>query len=271
MALTRVSGVLHVVHPEPSGPSSLYHSSPFQLAARSRPTGFFTPPVALFPVLVSVTRSTNGDLCQELPECADAPLLRIDALRTPHVGPVSLTVSARQRIVICGPSGSGKTLFLRALADLDPNEGEVYLSGKRRDYYPPAQWRKQVGMLPAEACWWAETVGEHFPVQDRSLLSALGFALDVMRWPVTRLSSGERQRLALLRLLANQPRVLLLDEPTANLDPGNTRRVESAVRAYMTEIGACVLWVAHDQGQIERIADRVVRFVEGHLRAEPAP
>ena len=71
-----------------------------------------------------------------------------------------------------------------------------------------------------------------------------------------RLSSGERQRLALARLLANRPRVLLLDEPTANLDPVNIHRVEQLVKDYLAEQQAACLWVTHTREQIARIADR---------------
>ena len=73
---------------------------------------------------------------------------------------------------------------------------------------------------------------------------------------VARRSGGERQRVALLRMLANQPRVLLLDEPTANLDQDNVARVEKLVAAYMADQSAGVLWVSHDPRQTTRVARR---------------
>jgi putative ABC transport system ATP-binding protein len=88
---------------------------------------------------------------------------------------------------------------------------------------------------------------------------------------VARLSSGERQRFALLRLLANRPRVLLLDEPTANLDPDNVIRVEKLVATYMAAEGAGVLWVSHDPLQTTRVARRTLWMEAGRLSREPLP
>ena len=87
-----------------------------------------------------------------------------------------------------------------------------------------------------------------------------------MDWSVARLSSGERQRLALLRVLANRPPVLLLDEPTANLDEATTARVEALLKDYRTLHGAGVLWVSHDPQQLRRVADRHLRIADGRLQ-----
>ncbi|MDX5333301.1 MAG: ABC transporter ATP-binding protein [Gammaproteobacteria bacterium] len=179
-------------------------------------------------------------------------------LKTALFGPVSFAVAAGECLVLRGPSGAGKSQLLRALADLDPSEGEVWLEGVERRAMPVTAWRRAVGLLPAEAAWWHETVGAHFPEPAAVDVAALGFRAGVMDWEVTRLSSGERQRLALLRVLANRPRVLLLDEPTANLDDDNAARVEALVRAYLQEHGACALWVSHDPAEVQRMADQVL-------------
>ncbi|MHC4409801.1 MAG: ABC transporter ATP-binding protein [Planctomycetota bacterium] len=186
-------------------------------------------------------------------------MLEIRDLHRLHLGPISFGIDAGECVSLQGPSGSGKSLLLRALADLDPHEGEIRLDGATQSEMAGPEWRRRVGYLPAESGWWARTVGEHF-VGDADFgalnFGALGFNREVCDWDVSRLSTGERQRLALLRLLANGPDALLLDEPTANLDAGATEAVEAMVQQYRTQRGAPVLWVAHDEAQRRRVASR---------------
>ena len=139
-------------------------------------------------------------------------------------GPLSLDVDAGDCVCISGASGTGKSQLLRALADLDPHEGQLWLASRPCTEMPAHEWRAAVGLLPPESSWWLPAVHEHFRDGMPVPLERVGLTTAILDKPVTRLSSGERQRLALLRLLANRPRVLLLDEPTANLDPDNTRR-----------------------------------------------
>lgn len=164
-----------------------------------------------------------------------------------------------------GPSGSGKSLLLRAITDLDAHQGEVMLEGQACASFAAPQWRRQVGLLPAESQWWYEQVGAHFPAIDEVQWRALGFAPEVAQWEVARCSTGERQRLALLRLLANRPRVLLLDEPTASLDPNSVRLVEALIQQYREQQQAAVLWVSHDPSQIARVASRQYRINAGRI------
>ncbi|PLX47633.1 MAG: ATP-binding protein [Desulfobulbaceae bacterium] len=166
-------------------------------------------------------------------------------------------------LAITGPSGSGKSLFLRALADLDPHDGEIRLEGKPLESYAPWQWRRQVGYLPAESSWWLARVADHFPGQAVHLyqqLAEVGLSADIIKSPPHRLSSGERQRLSLLRLLQNQPRVLLLDEPTANLDHQSSALVERLLQTYRSTHGCVLLWVSHDREQAARVANRHLHF-----------
>jgi len=166
---------------------------------------------------------------------------------------VNFQAEPGQCLCIHGESGTGKTLLLRAIADLDPNEGIVELDNRARGSISPEQWRRQVTYLPAESFWWYETVAEHFEHNDTDW-SALGLPLQIGDWQVSRLSSGERQRLALLRALDHQPKVLLLDEVTANLDEDNTLKVETLIKSRLQQ-GLIVIWVSHDRAQRERMAD----------------
>lgn len=194
-----------------------------------------------------------------------SPVLTIKQLRTHHVGPLSFDIASGECIALSGPSGAGKTLLLRALADLDSHEGEVMLDGVACSTMRAHEWRLLVGLLTAESQWWLERIGDHFQHTDEKLLTELGFDKEVMRWEVSRCSTGERQRLALARLLQNRPSVLLLDEPTASLDAENVTRVEALVECLRLEQGVAVLWVSHDPVQVQRVADRHLRMENGGL------
>lgn len=144
--------------------------------------------------------------------------LSIKNLHCHHIGPLTLDVAAAQCVSFAGPSGAGKSILLKAIIDLIPNNGAVSFAGQSREQMRASEWRKQVGLLPAESFWWCNRVGDHFPelnVQQLEWFAQLGFDKQVLTWEVSRCSTGERQRLALLRLLCHGPKVLLLDEPTA--------------------------------------------------------
>lgn len=195
--------------------------------------------------------------------------LNARGLTTARIGPLDLALAAGECVGLAGPSGSGKTQLLRALADLDPRQGTLTLDGIPADDVEPTEWRRRVALLPAEPVWWAETVGAHFPPDVDPPLAALGLNPAILqRAPVT-CSTGERQRLALARLLARDPQVLLLDEPTANLDATSAGRVVDCIRERRTA-GAAVLWVAHDEAELARVADRRLTLVDGRPGAGEA-
>jgi UDP-glucose/iron transport system ATP-binding protein len=174
---------------------------------------------------------------------------------------VSLTVPGGQVVCLSGPSGSGKSRLLRAVADLEPHGGRVSLGDAVQLDVPAHQWRRRVVMVPADSQWWFDEVAGHFPDDAASRLpSALGFPPEVMAWSVSRLSSGERQRLALWRALVLEPEALLLDEPTANLDNESTQAIEAWLLDEIRRRQIAVLWVAHDPAQIHRVADAHYRI-----------
>jgi ABC-type iron transport system FetAB ATPase subunit len=182
--------------------------------------------------------------------------LTITNLSFQQRGPFSLRIESDQIVSLTGPSGAGKSLLLRAIADLDLHQGDCAVDDKTCNAMPAPQWRRLVGLLPAKSVWWFDTVGEHFQEREQPWLGNLGFETDVMNWTVSRLSTGEQQRLSLLRLLQNRPQVLLLDEPTASLDADNTRRVEQLINEYQRAQHCAILWVTHDRQQATRIAQR---------------
>lgn len=193
------------------------------------------------------------------------PLLQINQLSHKVIGPVSLVVEAGDCVCISGPSGSGKSLLLRAIADLDEHAGEVLLNGVAARDIPAHTWRSRVGLLPPESVWWLPRVGDHIHGDLPVRMEHIGLDSDMLARRVIRLSSGEKQRLALMRLLSNQPEVLLLDEPTANLDPENTRRIEAVIDEYRRARQAAIIWVSHDVSQVERVANRHFAVVAGEL------
>ncbi len=190
------------------------------------------------------------------------PLLQVKALRSAHGGPFSLALQAGECMVVLGRSGSGKSVLLRLIADLDPHEGEVWLQGRPRSSWPAPQWRRQVVYQAAEPAWWAPTAAEHMhgqtPERLAPLLVALGLERKALDADITRLSTGERQRLALVRSLVRRPQVLLLDEPTASLDVASALAMEQLLVAKMGEEGLAVLLVTHAREQADRIGHRLM-------------
>lgn len=182
----------------------------------------------------------------------------VQNIKIPGMQPIGLNISEGECIGISGDSGCGKTRFLRAIADLDEYEGDVYLENKNRLEFSGHEWRKKVCLLPAESQWWFDTVEMHFPekmnADTLSLFNTFGFETNVLNWQLSRCSSGEKQRIAIIRALLNKPRVLLLDEPTANLDAENSRKVESIVSVYLENNNAMAVWVTHNHAQLKRVS-----------------
>ncbi|MFT8719154.1 ATP-binding cassette domain-containing protein [Acetobacter sp.] len=197
--------------------------------------------------------------------------LTAHTLRSERVGPVSFHVQPGECLAITGASGSGKSVLLRLLADLDPYQGAVLLNGENSQTVPGAVWRQRVAYFPAEPGWWSERVADHLPdtPEVRVLLDDLGLPDRILTAEIRTLSTGERQRLALVRGLLHRPQVLLLDEPTSALDPEATARVESLINRYKQE-GAAIILVSHNTAQTDRMADRHLILKNGRLEESPA-
>ncbi|MBC7576675.1 MAG: ATP-binding cassette domain-containing protein [Tardiphaga sp.] len=194
--------------------------------------------------------------------------LALAGLRSALAGPFDLTLERGACASITGPSGSGKSLLLRMVADLDPNEGQVHLDGRSRATWSAPDWRKRVIYVAAESGWWAEDVAQHFAATERTAVRAMtdrfGLKSELLDGPVARLSTGEKQRLALARALLRAPLILLLDEPTSALDDESIERVELLLRERLTA-GMSILMVTHNGRQAERLARRHYLMSAGRL------
>ncbi len=197
------------------------------------------------------------------------PLLRAHGLAIDIGGrrllnDVSITLAPNEHLVVVGPSGIGKSSLLRVLAALDPlAAGELHLNGRTPTEIGIPMWRRQVTYvastppsLPHTARDWLTTIGalaaqRSARVDDAfAMASDWGVALELWDQPWSQLSGGERQRLALAVAVSRRPLVLLLDEPTANLDPASIERVEATLADR-----TCV-WVTHDPAQAKRVGSR---------------
>jgi ABC-type iron transport system FetAB ATPase subunit len=196
------------------------------------------------------------------------PRLRLQGLRTTLAGPFDIGISAGECIAVTGPSGSGKSLMLRMIADLDPNEGEAWLDGRPRSVFSGPAWRRHVVYAAADSGWWDDRVAVHFTdlTAARALGSRLGLKPELFDNSVLRLSTGERQRLALVRAILVESPVLLLDEPTGPLDGESVTRVEALLRERLAG-GTAVLMVTHDVAQAARLGSRHLQMREGRLEA----
>ncbi|SFH67238.1 ATP-binding cassette domain-containing protein [Bradyrhizobium sp. Gha] len=184
-------------------------------------------------------------------------MLTVSGLKRLHLS-VSFDLQDGECVALQGPSGVGKTVLLRSIADLDPNEGTVKLDGVLREAMPAPAWRKQVTYLAAEPGWRSDIVQEHFVAWDNalSLVKRLGLPDDCGPWSIQRLSTGERQRLGLVRALMLRSRVLLLDEPTSALDSASAAAVESLIAERVSN-GTSVVWSTHDNAQARRVGSRI--------------
>jgi phosphate-transporting ATPase len=196
-------------------------------------------------------------------------VLEIADLHRVGLRPTSFSLPDRTCIAVRGPSGAGKTLLMRAIADLDPNEGRVTLDGEDRTAIPAPLWRRRVTYVPAEPGWWADTIGEHYENWPGALplIERLGLTDEARNWTVIRCSTGERLRLALARALAVRPRVLLLDEPTAALDSVMVSAVETLIHELVAD-GMSTIWVTHDPAQAKRVAKRMLHVEAGEVRED---
>jgi tungstate transport system ATP-binding protein len=207
---------------------------------------------------------------------SDLPLVLDDvslqAGATAILSRLSLTITPGAPTLIVGPNGAGKTTLLRLCMGLDaPSTGSVTWGG-RADGKPvrrailfqrPVMLRRSTAANVAYALAQAGMPHKLRARRVDALLERVGLS-DLAQRPARRLSGGEQQRLALARALARDPEILLLDEPTANLDPAATRGVEEIV-LMAARSGIKIVMASHDLGQVRRLAGEVIFLVRGAL------
>ncbi|MCW5299406.1 ATP-binding cassette domain-containing protein [Herbaspirillum lusitanum] len=193
-----------------------------------------------------------------IPRAGSTEVLQVEGLYSALAGPYSFGLNGGECLVVSGPSGAGKSELLRMIADLDENTGEISLHGIRRQEMAAPEWRRRVVYQSAEPAWWEPTVGEHFEPSGLEeaciLLAQLNLPYGILNAEISRLSTGERQRLALIRSLLIRPKVLLLDEPTGALDQVNTAAVEAVLRDSL-HAGLALVLVTHSAEQAERLGN----------------
>ena len=187
-------------------------------------------------------------------------MLRVEKLRIAGLPLLNFEVGDGEWRAREGPSGFGKSRLARALAYLEAASGHIFVDGAERMEIAAPEWRRLVRYLSAEPGWWTDTAREALPKDKKSksaahrLMASLHLAPQLLDKPISVLSTGERQRLAIVRALIDAPPVLVLDEPTSALDPRNTALVEEVLR-YQLLNGRSILLISHDRDQVARLAD----------------
>ena len=183
---------------------------------------------------------------------------------------VDLRIAVGERVAIIGANGSGKSTLLRVLHGLlRPTEGRVQREGSMRQamvFQRPFALRMTALSNVALALWLRGTGWRDAKEQALLALRKVGLGSIALRNART-LSGGQLQRLALARAWSLQPHVLLLDEPTASLDPHAKREVE-ALMADFAESGTTLVFASHNLGQVKRLATRVVYMEQGRVLAD---
>ena len=196
---------------------------------------------------------------------------------------VSFTVDPGEIVGLVGGSGSGKTTLLKTINRLiDADSGEVLLNGKSIKNIDPIVLRRRVGMVLQNPVMFDGTVNHNirYGLQLRNengsskqkIIQAItdaGLPQRFLKKDANKLSGGEQQRVALARLLVLEPEVLLLDEPTAALDPKLIRKIEATILQLCKTRNLIILWVTHNHAQARRVGDLIGILKNGSLKIIP--
>lgn len=217
---------------------------------------------------------------------------RYPGARLPALNRVSLCVEEGEFVLLIGPSGGGKSSLGRALAGLLPRfyggtfGGRIFLAGRELAAFSPRELAQTVGIVfqdperqlvmttvEREVAFGLENLGlAHLDMARRitETLDFLGLA-QLRHSPVHTLSGGQRQKVCLAAVLAMRPRLLVLDEPTSQLDPGGAEGFLHLVRRLNEETGLTVVLIEHRLERCYHLADRVVLLDRGEVAADGPP
>lgn len=190
---------------------------------------------------------------------------------------VSLTIQKGEFVTIIGPSGSGKSTILKLIGSLiQPTKGEVIYNGQNIYDMKMTEYRKDVSYFFQNALLFGETVEDNlsYPYEIRGekfnqakaeeMLEDLQLDKSILHKSINSISGGEKQRIALVRNLLYQPKVLLLDEITSSLDAENSAIVKKQLQKLQAQDEITVLTVTHNEREIEN-ADRTIEIINGRI------
>ena len=217
-----------------------------------------------------------------------APVLEARGLvkeykRVRAVDGIDLTVGAGERVALLGPNGAGKTTTLMMLLGvISPDEGEIEIVGKRLPRERTLAMEQvgfAAGYLPLPERLRVEEFltlfGRLYGVHDPRDAVAKGLARfnieTLARAMGNELSSGQRTLVGIIKATLHQPRLLVLDEPTASLDPDVARRVRSGLERLCADEGTALLVTSHNMVEVERLCERVVFVSRGQVVADGTP
>ena len=190
---------------------------------------------------------------------------------------INLTVDKGEIVTIIGPSGSGKSTLLKLVGSLIlPTKGEVLYAGKNIYDIKMTEYRQEVSYFFQNALLFGETVEDNlrYPYEIRSetfnqtkaeeMLENLQLDKSILTKSINSISGGEKQRVALVRNLLYQPKVLLLDEITSSLDAENRTIVKDHLKRLQSQDDITVLMVTHNEKEIDH-ADRIIEVINGRI------
>lgn len=213
----------------------------------------------------------------ELKNVSKAVLRKVNnnRIKTWILSNLDLEVQSGELVTIMGASGSGKTTLLRLINRLsEADSGNIFLNGRDIRDYNPMELRRKVGMVLQLPVMFKGSVRDNIAfgmklwggdIDVEALAKACGIPESLLNADAEQLSVGEKQRVCIARALANQPEVLLLDEPTSSLDVVSAGKIEALLLNLRKERNLTVLWVTHEREQAERIGGRRLVLREGRL------